>query len=389
MKQITILAQPAALNERRQRHQQIFRTALLLSLPLALVVGWGSLNGSLPVWWTLFLPLPVLLIFALWERRRRQSSRYEAGVLALLCLNGVAFNVLRLMGTAVPSSTPGSFADLSLLLLMAGVFLFQRPRWVLATAAPYAGFHLMVNLILTLHQPSAARWVNLLMLMTTLALFSLLYMYRRWWEEAHESQRRYQTLAFTDELTTLPNRRALQGVWKTYSARDQVAVMMVDIDHFKQVNDRYGHAEGDRLLWLVGQLISAQLAEHSTLTPPMRAQRKARVGRWGGEEFLVLLPNSTPTLAFMMAEAIREAVEHSDAGVPLTVSLGVALRRGGEDLADTAVRADAALYRAKHSGRNRVVLYEDSGTDPNRQTAELIYEEHQPVQGTPRDLQTF
>jgi diguanylate cyclase (GGDEF)-like protein len=380
LKQATVFMESAAVQERRRRHQQIFRLALLCGLPLSLVLFWGSVSGAVPIWWPLFMPLPLLLIAGLWERRRFQSARFELVTLALLVGNGVAFNVLRLMGR----SSLEVYADQTLLLIVAGMLLFQRPRWVLITALPYGALHLGVSLIVTLHQPSAARWINLLMLLSSLAMFSLLYLYRQWWEEAHESQRHYQTLAFTDELTTLPNRRALQGVWKTYLARDPVAVMMVDIDHFKQVNDRYGHAEGDRLLWLVGQLIRAQLVSG----PPTRAQRKPRVGRWGGEEFLVLLPGTTPALAFMMAEAIREAVEHSDAGVPLTVSLGVALRRSGEDLADTAVRADTALYRAKQAGRNQVVLYQDQGNDSGRKTAELVYEEYDPGEALHREFQS-
>ena len=383
MKQVTVTAQPAAVQERRRRHQQVFRAALLCGLPLALLLFWGALSGVVEIWWPLLLPLVLLLVAGLWERRRLQSARFELALLVMLISNGVAFNLLRLTGT----SSLEAFADQTLLVITAGIFLFQRPRWVLPTALPYGALHLLVNLVVTLHRPSAVRWINLVMLLTTLALFSLLYLYRRWWEEAHESQRRYQTLAYTDELTTLPNRRALQGAWKTYSSRDQVAVMMVDIDHFKEVNDRYGHAEGDRLLWLVGQLIRAQLGEQPDGAPPLRVQHKPRVGRWGGEEFLVLLPHTTPNLAFMMAEAVRDCIEHADAGVPLTVSLGVAMRRGSEDLADTAVRADAALYRAKHSGRNRVVMYEDSGDDTGRQTAELIYEEYDSEKAPHRKFQ--
>ncbi|WP_420595223.1 GGDEF domain-containing protein [Deinococcus sp.] len=365
-----IKSEPAAIQERRRKHQQIFTASLFFGVPLGLAILWGALMGGLPVWLPLYLPLLALVLIGVWERRRANTSRFEVLLVALLIGNGVAINVLRLRGEGL-----GLFADHSLLLIVAGIFLFQRPRWVILTAAPYAAFHLLISVWLTAQNPSPERWITLLTLFTTLALFSMLYLYRQWWEALHRTQRIYQTLAYTDELTTLPNRRALQHTWNGYGPPDQVAVMMVDIDHFKRVNDHYGHAEGDRLLWLVGQLIRSQLVS----APPLQDVPAPTVGRWGGEEFLVLLPGTTATLAIMVAEAIRESVEQADAAVPLTISLGLALRRGEEALADTAARADAALYQAKQAGRNQVVLYQDAAHDPLLQTAELLIDEFDPA----------
>lgn len=350
MKQPTITqAEPASIQERRRKHQQIFSATVLLTLPLGLVILWGTLLGLLPVWWPLYLPLLGLILAGVWERRRALTSRYEVWLVAGLCANGVAVNICRWLG----QDGLGLFGEQSLLLIIAGIFLFQQPRWVPATALPYAALHLSVSVVLAARNPSPERWTTLLMLITTLLMFSLLYRYRQWWEEAHESQRVYQKLAHTDDLTTLPNRRALQDFWQAQAvpAPDTAAVMMVDIDHFKQVNDQYGHAEGDRLLWLVGQIIQRQLSGSGHPPQP--------VGRWGGEEFLVLLPATTPEVASRVAEVIRASVEQAKVGVSLTVSVGVAFRRGGEELASTATRADVALYRAKLAGRNRVVLYDE------------------------------
>jgi len=212
----------------------------------------------------------------------------------------------------------------------------------------------------------------------------MLYRYRQWWEEAHETQRVYQKLAHTDDLTTLPNRRALQDFWQVQPVPgpDTAAVMMVDIDHFKQVNDQYGHAEGDRLLWLVGQIIQRQLTS-SSRPPPS-------VGRWGGEEFLVLVPVTTPQAASELAEVIRASVEQAKVGVPLTVSVGAAFRKGDEELASTAARADVALYRAKLAGRNRVMLYdesehEDAGPPDERGERDEFY----PSELVPEELRLF
>lgn len=355
MKQPTLNhLEPSTLQQRQDKHQRIFTVALRLATPVALAILWGALKGVLPVWWPLYLPLLLALVGgSIFIRSRPLSARYKVLLLALLCANGVALNVIRLFGR----DGLGAFAEYSVYLIIAGIFLFQRTRWAAATALGYASVHLTVSAVLIGRDPSPERWIALALTITTLSLLFLLYLYRQWWEEAHESRRVYQRLAHTDDLTTLPNRRAMQHLWQGYPPSESAAVMMVDIDHFKQVNDRFGHAEGDRLLWAVGQLIDRQLG----ISPRSPAPQPS-VGRWGGEEFLVLLPASTPTLAYLFAESIRESVQHADDVTPLTVSLGVALRENGESLAQTAARADAALYRAKMMGRNQVVLYDELDT---------------------------
>ncbi|TSA87910.1 GGDEF domain-containing protein [Deinococcus detaillensis] len=346
--------EPSVLQEHQDKHLKIFEATLFFSIPLGFFILWGSLTGVLPVWWPLYVPLLLVLIGgAIFGRSRTLSTRYEFLMLTLLCANGIALNVLRLFGT----DGLGAFSENSLYIVAAGIFLFQRTRWVVLTTVLYSGLHLSISASLIGRDPSPERWISLALMTATVGVFFLLYLYRKWWEEAHESRRVYQRLAYTDDLTTLPNRRALINLWQTYKPLESAAVMMVDIDHFKQVNDRFGHAEGDRLLWSVGQLIYRQLG----ISPRSSAPQPA-VGRWGGEEFLVLLPASTPTLAYLFAESIRESVQYTDDATPLTVSLGVALREQGESLAQTAARADTALYQAKQTGRNRVVLYDELDT---------------------------
>ena len=375
----TTQAQPASIQERRHKHQQIFSSTLLLTIPLGLAVLWGTVLGLLPVWWPLYLPLLGLVLAGVWERRRALTSRYEVWLVGLLCVNGTALNIYRWLG----QDGLGVFGEQSLLLIVAGIFLFQRPRWVLVTALPYAALHLSVSVVIAARSPSPERWITLLMLLTTLLMFCMLYRYRQWWEEAHETQRVYQKLAHTDDLTTLPNRRALQDFWQVQPVPgpDTAAVMMVDIDHFKQVNDQYGHAEGDRLLWLVGQIIQRQLTG-SSRPPPS-------VGRWGGEEFLVLLPVTTPQAASELAEVIRASVEQAKVGVSLTVSVGAAFRKGDEELASTAARADVALYRAKLAGRNRVMLYDESEHEDAGPPEDGGSDEFYPSELVPEELRLF
>ncbi|MBB4844688.1 diguanylate cyclase (GGDEF)-like protein [Paucibacter oligotrophus] len=161
-------------------------------------------------------------------------------------------------------------------------------------------------------------------------------------------------LAMKDMLTGLSNRRAISDQLHAAVARAQrqgqlLSVLMMDIDHFKRINDSYGHQAGDRVLHGIAQTLSSRL----------RAQDQ--IGRFGGEEFLVVLPDTGLDGALILAEALRAAVEATPTqwgvhSIAATISIGV---RGGvvtgADTADGLVgAADAAMYQAKAAGRNRV-----------------------------------
>jgi diguanylate cyclase (GGDEF)-like protein len=153
----------------------------------------------------------------------------------------------------------------------------------------------------------------------------------------------------TDVLTGLPNRRAM-AVALEASLRDadgqprETAVALVDIDHFKQINDFHGHATGDRVLAELGVLLRAQFAG------------RGMAARYGGEEFVVLMPDTDLRTAELQCDFLRMAVADLPLGFPMTVSVGVAAHKAGDNVDHTLARADAALYRAKHEGRNRVLL---------------------------------
>jgi two-component system cell cycle response regulator len=166
-------------------------------------------------------------------------------------------------------------------------------------------------------------------------------------DRSHQLER----LAFTDPLTGVDNRRStFRRLGAAISGARRhgrpLAVVMLDIDHFKSVNDEHGHDTGDAVLVTVAN----RLAE--------RVRHEDAVGRLGGEEFLVLLPDSGEGAAATVAESLRRAVadEPVHAGrrsVPVTVSAGWALWQG-EDAETLVRRADAALYAAKAAGRNAV-----------------------------------
>ena len=163
------------------------------------------------------------------------------------------------------------------------------------------------------------------------------------------SQKRLEELWMTDHLTGLHNRQSIDQLWEREIQRsvrygDVFSVLLVDIDHFKRVNDTYGHLVGDELLFQFAQL----LQEISRDTD--------HVGRWGGEEFVVLIPNTNLSSAVLMAEKIRETINSFNFTTVgrITVSIGLATYRNGMNQDDLFSVADAALYRAKARGRNRV-----------------------------------
>ena len=178
-------------------------------------------------------------------------------------------------------------------------------------------------------------------------------------QEVHAMRRSLELVrkeSLTDALTGLLNRKGLdlelQAALENVSEAElPVSLLMADIDHFKQFNDTYGHLTGDEVLRLVARVL--------------RDCVKGRdiVARYGGEEFAVVLPETGSGNAATVAEQIRSALAkrrlvRRNAGVTLgsvTVSIGVASHITGESPADLISRADDALYRAKHAGRNRVI----------------------------------
>jgi diguanylate cyclase (GGDEF)-like protein len=171
----------------------------------------------------------------------------------------------------------------------------------------------------------------------------------------HVSQllRRVAAQANTDALTGLPNRRTFEDTWRRMvqrAERDQspLALMVMDIDHFKRVNDTHGHAAGDEALRVLGWALKNHLRPGDLCA------------RWGGEEFILALPGATPEVARMRAEDLLKmplTYGENGSGEPLAVTLSVGLtdwRRGDATPFATIARADAALYVAKRDGRHRV-----------------------------------
>ena len=173
-----------------------------------------------------------------------------------------------------------------------------------------------------------------------------------------------QRLAATDGLTKIANRRTFEATLEREVARatrsaEHVSLVMVDIDHFKSLNDTHGHQAGDEVLRNVAAALAIECRDFDT------------PARYGGEEFAVVLPGCAPEEALKIAERLRAAVSAAPSIVPITASAGVATFPGHAGDADTLVRAaDDALYESKRAGRDRTTASE--GVPPEAQVDALL-----------------
>jgi diguanylate cyclase (GGDEF)-like protein len=244
---------------------------------------------------------------------------------------------------------------------LAGVTDEQLPsRWPAVILLVVIGLGYLSWLPLNLAMPigeaqrvGLSEWFPGIILLTLLLRITLAFIVLSMAKERQELEQRVDAL--TDALTGLPNRRALFEVADALGQNRQfggtaISVLIFDLDHFKETNDRFGHALGDRVLKLFADTASTHLNGSSV------------VARLGGEEFVAILPGADPLEAFGAGEAVRHSFANSAAfvdglAVGATVSVGAASDVGIKgDLNALFRRADAALYVAKRAGRNRVEL---------------------------------
>ncbi len=214
---------------------------------------------------------------------------------------------------------------------------------------PRALSGLRADSIIVLGQPAQSSYLVLgtysLYLIITLLVFatvSMLEDYRKAWQEA----------ASIDPLTGLFSRTTLREVYeknKISSSQRGIFIIIMDLDNFKEINDKLGHLKGDHVLREIGRLLSTYTRDSDI------------VFRWGGEEFLILAPNSDLEGTKALAERLRERIEEHDFGIEfrITASFGICNLKGQEALEQAIAQADKALYTAKEKGKNRVEIYEN------------------------------
>lgn len=182
----------------------------------------------------------------------------------------------------------------------------------------------------------------------TIAICAAHYFMQKLYVSHYLTVKQLEHLSSYDALTNVYNRNILNqilqadGIHFSSELGNHVSILLFDIDFFKSVNDTYGHTAGDKILKIVTNTVKNTIPQPNYFI------------RWGGEEFVLLLPDSTPEKGVQLAEQIRDDVEHTDTRIcPITISVGVSFYKG-QSFKTAIDNADKALYKAKNNGRNRV-----------------------------------
>ncbi|RFA30144.1 hypothetical protein CAI21_08105 [Alkalilimnicola ehrlichii] len=277
-----------------------------------------------------------------------------------------AANLLLILMVYYAGEARGIFLLLYITSFVFGVFRLQTRHFLALSIFSLTSYALVV-LLLAYRQPEVVdlslefmRWIALVAALTWFSFLGgyisrLRHRLKTSNKKLQEAMATIADMAVRDELTGLFNRRYLMNAIKHEKDRADrfgkpFSVAVLDIDWFKQINDRFGHLAGDKVLRRFAQVAESHLRAVDVF------------GRYGGEEFMVIMPGTTLEQARVCAERIRHAVEQEDyaavlGDLSLTVSVGLAEYRLSEDIAPLLERADSALYRAKHSGRNRVECF--------------------------------
>ena len=196
--------------------------------------------------------------------------------------------------------------------------------------------------------------LRLLYSFLTVTFLSALYEYSREKSYKHtlELSKKYQKLAHFDPLTQLSNRRDALYILKREQARilrnkEPLTIILCDVDHFKKINDEYGHNAGDAVLVELSKIFTLQIREQDCIS------------RWGGEEFLFILPQTTAINANIFAEKIqkilqRHTVNFEDESIKVAVSMGIEQFNEVQSIDEAINNADKYLYQAKNAGRNQI-----------------------------------
>jgi diguanylate cyclase (GGDEF)-like protein len=336
-------------------------TRLTLLLGTLIFISFGLLdrhvipdaaNTALLIRFAMVTPIMTLCLAASFHRLGRENPLW-LGFIASISAG------LAIIAMIVLAAPPGSYLYYAgLLLVSSAIYSFFHLRFTIACAISWG--------LLVVYEVAAVQAGTMTTILINNSFFLLgtnvvgmigCYGTERVLRTAYLDRRTVERIAAQDSLTGLLNRRAFFGFADAEVARCRregapVSAVMVDIDHFKHINDTYGHAAGDRVLQQVA----------TTLRDELRPSD--HVCRYGGEEFLALLPDTTASDSFKVGERLRCAIHEASVNslepepIEVTASVGsatIALDTG-ETLEQLLRSADDALYRAKRSGRNIVVL---------------------------------
>lgn len=297
--------------------------------------------------------LVLVTVFALWLSWRHDKTRLAGQLLAMLYALGVIV-------VAIHIPVSGLFWFYCFILF--NFFIIPPLRSTIITLSALA---VLCGYDLFLYPGSIFVSLQQLVIFACTSLICSVFAYMFAWRTTQQ-RRRLQTLANLDPLTGIGNRRTLMQEMEIALANlkrhgTQCGLLLLDIDHFKQINDSHGHMEGDRVLVELADLVWKS------------SRRTDRLFRLGGEEFVLLLPNVSQSGLETAANNILSTVAARlrSQGEPVTVSIGGTLLEPGDDSISWMHRADVCMYQAKNAGRNRIQVHK-STADTTRNNIEMM-----------------
>lgn len=345
------------MTQRTYRGFQWWTCALWLNVAGAAAIVWlDAAHMTLPLLQLVFVPWPLLCLLGLrrFHARVALAGSARADLALLVALLVGASTAPRLLGDAALVELMPLMAA-SAALLYAAVVAWSAPKGHEAHGLTSLGaLWLVVALLPALGSAwgmavhGAALQASVVALgSTVMAFMALTLSSQRTERELRQSRSRLRVLANIDMLTQVPNRRRFEELARRALQSDEdgsAALLLVDIDHFKRYNDTHGHNAGDAALREVARVATTVV------------RRSDVVGRWGGDEFVLLLPLCDATAAARIAGSLAAAVQDGDperAGrpAPISISTGVAELRPTDRLSDVVARADDAMYRSRRARR--------------------------------------
>lgn len=336
---------------------------IVVSLTLA---GYGRKDWVL--WWGLFtgtgLVLVLVLIRSGWSQRLRDPALTQFQIRYALICNAAAYVIL--------GQARGITPVILSMILMFGIFGMSKRQLAANMTFALVLFGTAIGTVAWLDEPGRmpglevanAAMIILVLLGSTFIAIRLQHIRKRLTLQKRALTRALEQirhLATHDELTGLANRRRMTELmdaeWQRCQRNTRPLILaLLDLDHFKRINDTHGHAVGDQVLQTFTRSVQATLRSTDVLA------------RWGGEEFVLMLYDTDPACARPLLDRVRTSARTQEtlvAGLALhvTVSIGLAISHAGESVEQILERADEALYQAKAAGRNRVVQH---GTAPRR-----------------------
>jgi diguanylate cyclase (GGDEF)-like protein len=332
-------------------------------------------HAAVPLLQLLFVPWPLLCLLGLrrFHARLALPSSARADLLLMGMVLLLALLAPHMLGDAARVELMPAVAA-SAVLLYAAVIAWSVPKgqearglqsvgalWLAMAVLPVLGKAAGLGAHLAALQAGLVTLGSVVMAFVALALSS-----QRTERELRQSRSRLRVLANIDMLTQVPNRRRFEELARRALQSDEdgsAALLLVDIDHFKQINDKLGHAAGDRALKLVSRCTLELLRSHDV------------AGRHGGDEFVMLLRRSSTQDAMHVAERLVSHLQqqaHAHALPRLSLSFGIVQMRRGESIDETLHRADLALYEAKRLGRCRAVAADGDSERPVFRSSERL-----------------